>query len=203
MEYAMKKIFCLLTALLMLAGYACAESTAPADLLTDSVLEGKVVIEGVFYQMPFPVQQLLDNGWALDRTDLELEPGFHAGAPLYKDNLTCYVRAVNEYSVPKKFSECFVGAMEFGPGTNGNNGHDLIDVQFTKQISIHTSLKDVEKILGEPSSTAGGYPIWRGGNAKYSNPGHSFAAVFEKKLFSSELKYFSIEYMPADFVPAE
>jgi len=194
----MKKLFCLMTALILLAGFGCAQASQPADLLTDSVLEGKLVVEGVFYQMPIPVQQLAENGWSCDCADRVIDPQVRISAIFTKGNVAFGAWIINEYPEAKPAGECHVAVMSFGPEAL-EKGYDLIDVKFSKQIDINTSKKDLEKILGEPSSTAGGYPVWRGNNAKYLSPSVSFAGVYETSLFSSKLKYFQIEYMPADF----
>ncbi len=191
----MKKLLALLAVLVMAVGFAC---TASAEL-TDSVLEGKVMIEGVFYQMPIPVQQLLADGWTFDREDIVLENQQRTSVVFVKDNVAFYSWVINEYAEPKKVSETHVAVMEFGPAATGTEKYDLIDVQFSNTVNINTTEKELMKALGDPSSTAGGYPVWRGSNAKYISPSISFSAKFDSKLFSSELKFFQIEYLPADF----
>ena len=196
----MKKMVCLLMTLLMLTGFAFAETTQqPTDLLTESVLDGKLVIEGVFYQMPIPVQQLFDDGWTFERSDRELEPEHFTAAVFTKDNVAFYAQIINEHKTTKQASECHVVTMHFGPKANGTENYDPITVQFSTQIDMNTSKRDLEKLLGEPSSTAGGYPVWRGEGSKYINPGLAFGGVFDDGLFSSKLKYFIVEYLPADF----
>ena len=191
----MKKLLALLAVLVMTLGFIC---TVSAEL-TNSVLDGKVVIEGVFYQMPIPVQQLLADGWTFAREDIVLENQQRTSVVFVKDNVAFYSWVINEYAEPKKVSETHVAVMDFGPAANGTEKYDLIDVQFSNTVNINTTEKELMKALGDPSTTAGGYPLWRGINAKYVSPNISFSAMFDSKLFSSELKYFHIEYMPADF----
>ena len=203
----MKKLLCMLLVVLTLS-FVCAfaetaETTVlPEDMLTESPLDGGLVVDGVFYQMPFHVSELLENGWTMECEDDDVEVGnVLSMITCYKDNMTMDIRVINEYAETKKISECYVCTMQFGPGSFGNSfdtNYDLIDVKFAKNIDINTSEADLIAILGEPSSVAGGYPVWRGENAKYFNPGHSFSRVADPE--TGDLRYFNIEYVPADFV---
>ena len=203
----MKKLLNMLLVIITLSLVCAFAETAatvelPEDRLTESPLDGGLVIDGVFYQMPFHVSELLDNGWVMECEDGPVEPGNVLSMIIcYKDHLTMDIRVINEYTETKNISECYVCTMQFGPGSFGNSyntAYDLIDVKFAKNIDINTSEKDLIAIMGEPSSTAGGYPVWRGENAKYFNPGHSFSRVADPE--TGALRYFNIEYMPADFV---
>jgi hypothetical protein len=200
----MKKLLSMMLVIMTFTlGCAFAETAGlPDDKLTENPLDGGLVIDGVFYQLPFVASELLENGWIMECEDEPIESGIVLSMiTCYKDNLTLDMRVINEYAETKNISECHVCTIQVGPASFGNGYntvYDLIDVKFSQNVDINTSEDELIAIMGEPTSTAGGYPVWRGTNGKYLNPGHSFSRVADPE--TGDLRYFNIEYVPADFV---
>ena len=206
----MKKLFSLLLVLvfaLSLTAYASSEPDIPVYPLdsslnlSDSVLDGQVAIEGVVYQMPIAVFELVANGWTCNHVDEVLEPGWFGMIQFSKDGKKFSSKVINEYAESKTVSECHVVCLIVGPQTADveyfyTNGGQLINVQFSSSVNTSTTKTELLAALGEPSSV--NFLSWRGDNAKYINPGHKFSVYYNE---DGTLNNMTLEYLPANFLP--
>lgn len=208
----MKKFTALcLVLLLLIACTACSgDSGVKAPVysldttlgLSDSVLDGRLAIEGVVYQMPIQISQLEADGWSYDFGSETLEPGMFAMIHFSKDGMTFSTKVANEYGEAKPVGQCHVVSLVVGPQTSdyeyyyNTKGGKLVNVQFSSGVNVSTTEKQLRAALGDPSTTAS--LSWWGDNAKYINPGHSFSVYYNE---DGTLNNMTLEYLPKDFQP--
>lgn len=168
--------------------------------LSDSVLDGQIAIEGVVYQMPIPVSELVANGWNMDVLDMDMEPHSYTMVSFKKEDLRFDTLVSNQYSSNTHLSQCHVVEATFGPQTTDtksyySSGRPLINVQFTSGLNISSSEEDLIGALGQPADSS---LTWAGPKADRSFFGVEFSAQYNKDgtLFS-----FTLQYLPADFQP--
>lgn len=180
---------------------------APIDKgldLTDSVLDGRVAIDGVVYQMPIAVSELTDNGWVVEHAEETLESGqFIVHTTFSKDNMKFGASVVNCTSENITVSNGHVARMWLGTTSYAcNDASELIVAQFTKEIGMSTSVDELKAIMGEPYSEnidneSNTVIIQYKGEGGTINIDIGFLARYE----NGQAVEIELSYLPQDFQP--
>ena len=146
----MKKLLCLLMSLLLcLGGVAMAEDAA-APALSENIYDFQVEIEGVVYQLPMHVKNLLDNGWAFADKGETLQPNHYTlgNIEMKQGNKVFDIALYNPDIVTQPFENCYVIKTSFDPKPYNA---EAPAVKFAKGITMAAGSDEIKAAYGEPS----------------------------------------------------
>jgi hypothetical protein len=187
----------------MCFSFAMAEDAAPA--LTDNALDGIVELDGVIYQLPFPAQLLVDNGWEFSLPSTQegmIKNEQIISTRVKKGKIEPSIKIANVSGADMPYEEALVVSITFY--SVDSTLKDMPNfVRFSNVVSNSCTLKDVEKAQGKADVKNGGglfdggdaYVQYKGEDSKYFNVGHNFFMRFKGGAVSE----MSINYMLNDF----
>jgi hypothetical protein len=162
-----------------------AEETAapeeqPAEPLTaaersplDDLMDFKLTIDGAAYKMPFPVNELLANGWAFRSKDEETrmyQYGHPRDIDLVKGNYSLYVRLANPVrDTQQAATDCLVTQLRYSVPDGG-----VLNIGLPGGISPESKITDVVGVYGEPH--AADSDTYGGGGNYYGYPDEDYIA---------------------------